>query len=450
MKSKKTQKPTENPYVINELQMVSPDRSRKDIGKLKLAIESAESILFPNRADLYDLYHDVFSMDGHLSGIIEKRINSVLNKRLNFIKKDGTKDNNFDDLIASTEFRSIITAIMESKIWGLSGLEFIIGTKLCVKEIPRKHIKPEKKLITKHQYSINESDGFLYEEMPFVWVIGRDNDLGLLLRCSLYAIYKRGNFGDWAQYVELFGQPVRIVYYDAYDSQTKTELRKMLNESGSSLAMMIPKQAEFEMLDGKTSNGDGQLQARFREVCNEEMSIAILGNSETTVSSKSSGYAQSKEHASQQNELIMSDLTFVANLLNSDKFCSILQSYGYEINGRFVYETEINLEKLKARIDIDIKISEVVPIEDDYWYNTYGIPKPKNYKQLKTEKTAEKQHETEDNNEANTNARNSKKEGKTDDKSTPKSLNELTDFTHNSAFTALRKQIADFFDQALH
>ena len=35
------------------------------------------------------------------------------------------------------------------------------------------------------------------------------------------------------------------------------DLRRTLDESGSSLVMMIPKQADFEMLDGKTSNGDG-------------------------------------------------------------------------------------------------------------------------------------------------------------------------------------------------
>lgn len=34
--------------------------------------------------------------------------------------------------------------------------------------------------------------------MPFVWVIGDKNNLGLLLPCSMYAVYKRGNFGDWA------------------------------------------------------------------------------------------------------------------------------------------------------------------------------------------------------------------------------------------------------------
>lgn len=65
------------------------------------------------------------------------------------------------------------------------------------------------------------------------------------------------------QYVEIFGQPVRIMYYDVYDTSTKQEL-KILTESGNSLAIMLPKQAEFEMKDGKTSNANGDLQKHLK------------------------------------------------------------------------------------------------------------------------------------------------------------------------------------------
>lgn len=30
-----------------------------------------------------------------------------------------------------------------------------------------------------------------------------------------------------------------------------------------------------------------------------------------------------------------------------------------------------------------MQVSEKVPVADDYWYETYGIPKPANYSQLK-------------------------------------------------------------------
>ncbi len=426
-------------YVINDLTLVAPDRNRKDIKNLKESVLTAESIYYPNRTQLYDLYHDIVSMDGFLKGILEKRIKTVLNKKLKFLDANGKKNEEITKLISSNIGRDLITQILESQFWGISGVEFVIGDTFKFEPIPRKHIKPEKGLITRSQYGVTEENGFKYEEMPFVWVVGKKTDLGLLLACSMYAIYKRGNYGDWAQYVEIFGQPVRIIYYDAYDTKTKTELKTLLDNSGSSLAMMIPKQAQFEMMDGKTSNGDGKLQGSFKDACNEEMAIAILGNTQTTTSSSGSGYAQSKEHAEQQDEITASDLIFVENMLNTPFFKAILKSYGYKIEGgNFAYELDLNLSNLKLRMEIDTFVSTKVPLGDDYWYKTYGIPKPDNYDELKA-KMEEQDKVTEP---ANTNNPIDKKAA-----AKPKE-NGLIETKKANLIDAFLKNLADFFDQA--
>jgi len=423
-------------FVVHDLTLVAPNRESKDIAKLKSAIINAEAIHYPNRVLLYDLYHDVISLDGHLQGIIEKRIDAVLNKELKFIDKSAKENEALTELMDSKPGRDLIKKIIESKLWGISGVEFIVGEEFSFEEVERKHIKPEKGLITKSQYSTVEENAFKIDELPFVWVIGDKKDLGKLLACSMYALFKRGNFGDWAQYVEIFGQPVRVIYYDAYDTKTRTELKQILDESGTSLAMMIPKQAQFEMMDGKTSNGTGELQERFKEACNAEMSIAILGNTETTSSSKSSGYAQSKEHGEQQDEITKSDMKFVANMLNSKKFLNILKSYGFDVNGKFYYEDELNINNLKIRLEIDKVVCEKVPVADDYWYNTYSIPKPDNYEELKA-KMDEKKTEIEQQ------PAQEKKTGRPQDKK-----EQLSETKKKNLVDRVAQTIADFFDQA--
>lgn len=444
MENKPKKRPEKQPdqpsIIIQEINLVSPDRSRKDIQSLKSSVIAAESIQYPNRVQLYDLYHDVVSMDGFLRGIINKRIDSVLNKKLKFLDKEGNENAVVTKLMRSKTGRKLIRQILESIFWGVSGVEFKIGEKFCFEEIQRKHIKPEKGLISKTQYGLSESGGFKINDLPFVWVIGEKRDLGLLLACSMYAIYKRGNFGDWAQYVEIFGQPVRIMEYDAYDTQTKEELKKILNESGNSLAMMIPKQATFQMLDGKASNGDGKLQGGFKDACNEEMAIAILGNTETTSSSSSSGYAQSKEHGEQQDEITASDLIFVENELNSEHFLNILKSYGFDVEGgEFEYELELNLSKLKLKMEIDNIVSEKVPVDDDYWYETYGIRKPKNYEALKKEMEARR----------TINQLPTKEVENTPKVEKEKTMKEdLADFANPTILDQFFKRMADFFDHA--
>lgn len=371
--------------IINDFIHVAYDRNRKDMATLKSAVESAESVYIPNRARLYDLYHDVLTLDAHLSGLLEKRTMAVINKSLMFVDGEGHKIQEMDRVINSEMFQRLIEVIMDSVYWGTSAVEFDLTQKdLFFYDLDKRHIRPEKRQIAKSQWDIEGTD---IDSLPFCWLMGRPGDMGRLLQCSMYALYKRSGYGDFAQYVEIFGQPVRIVKYDAYDKQTQTELRKALDESGGSLVMMLPKQADFSMLDGKSSNGTGELHQRLIDCCNHEMSIAILGNTETTTSSTSSGYAQAAIHAGQQSEITAGDMRYVLRMLNSEFFINILASYGYNVSGgSFVYEKQKDLEQLRLRLDMDLQLASQVPFSDDYWYDTYGIPKPDNYEQIKKQK----------------------------------------------------------------
>jgi len=356
--------------IVNELNIRSADRSRKDISTWRSALMSAESVYYPNRSRLYDLYEDVI-LDGHLSGVIAKRIDAVLNKEICF-EADGKKVREMDSLLCSIAFRDIMRTVMETQLWGVSGIEFIPGPELAFELIPRKHINPELGLIAWEQTG---TDGVSYADLENVWVMGDAKDLGLLLKCAPYSLYKRGGLSDWAQFIELFGQPVRIIKYDSYDEQTKIELKKILDESGSSLSLMIPRQADFEIKDGKQTNCDGNLQLSFIKALNEEISITVLGNTETTTSSLSTGYAQSKVHLEQQYEITRSDLIYTAAMLNSSRFLSVLRSYGYPVgNGYFVFSKDLDADYLKTRVAIDKEVAQMVAIPQSYWYDTYGIP----------------------------------------------------------------------------
>lgn len=358
---------------VNELHVRSVDRSRKDIASWRAALCSAESVYYPNRTRLYDLYADII-LDGHLSGIVAKRIDAVLNKEVYF-EAEGRKVPGMEPLIHSLAFRGIMRAIMETQLWGISGIEFLPGDALAYELVPRKHIKPELGIIAFEQTG---TDGIPYAGLDNIWVLGDDKDLGLLLRCAPYCLYKRGGLADWSEYIELFGQPVRVIKYDSYDEQTKVELKKILDESGSSLSLMIPRQADFEIKDGKQTNCDGNLQLSFIKALNEEMSITILGNTETTTSSYSTGYAQSKVHLEQQYEITRSDLVYTAAMLNSSKFLSILRGYDYPVgNGRFCFSKDMDVAYLKDRIAIDKEVSRIVPVPESYWYDVYGIPAEK-------------------------------------------------------------------------
>lgn len=425
--------------IITDIAVRNIDRTPKDVSKWRNAHQNAESVYYPNRTRLYDLYSDV-TLDGHLTGIIGKRVASVRNKKLVFTVK-GKKVDALDDLIKSKVFRDIITRINETLAYGTTGLEFVPGEHLAFEDIPRKHIKPEFGVIALEQ---SDYTGYEYSKIPNVWVLGEKLDLGYLLKCSFYALIKKGDFSDWAQYVEIFGQPVTVIKYDAYDDKTKLELKKALDDAGSSLRIMIPKQSDFEMLDGKTSNGDGQLQERLKNACNDEMSLIVLGNTETSTSNHGGGSnAKAQVHGEQQMEVTKDDMAYTLNYLNDPKFLAILKSYGYPVDGgSFDFEKEIDLNALFVKKDIDLVVSQKVPIADDYWYETYGITKPDNYDELRKKMDDEKQKQIQPGIPPEDKKPNGKTGSKFGKNNTPDDKSKL------NAWKSLRHVLADFFDPA--
>lgn len=434
---------TNEPIIVNNIVMRTVDRTPKDVGRWRDDHKMAESIYFPQRSRLYDLYMDVI-LDGHLSGLIMKRIDSVLNKKFRYVKNNQEVDE-VCKLIQTNIFRKLIRELMLSIFWGASGFEFLPGGSFDFKEIPRKHIKPEKKVI-----AINQTDyvGIPYEDISNVWVVGEDRDLGLLLKAAFYVLLKKGSFSDWANYVEVFGQPVMVTRYDTYDDQTQKQLKMMMDQAAASLKISIPKNADFEIIDGKTSNGNGDLQNKFVNACNEELSVLILGNTETTKSSNTSGYAQSNTHQTQQNQITKSDVHFVRNLLNSDKFKNILSSYNLPIEGgEFMVEEEVDVNELqiKAQVLMQLKQSYNLPISDDYLYEEFNIPRPDNYDELKEKQEAASQvvppdpNEEEPTDPVNPAPPGNKKQAPGNKKPAAKNL---------TAWERFRATMADFFAQA--
>lgn len=373
--------PKEEVIVTAKIQQTSTNRTPKDVGNVKLAIQGAESVHNPSRTQLYDLYEHVMQ-DGHLTSVYQKLLNSILNKNLHFQDKSGRRIEEMESAINSPDFSRIIEGIVESNFFGVTGLEFLPGPVLDVKVIPRKHIRPSNKVITIHQ---SDTEGIPYESLSNVWILEGENGLGILSVCAPYVVYKMACLGDWAQFIELFGQPVRILRYDAHDSNTKMQLMSILDNSGSSLCLMLPRQAEFEMLDGKEGSSDGELFSKMVKYLDGQVSVIVLGVTETMVSSEKSGLAQAEVHAEQQEKKVLSYLKYVEACLNEPKFLRILKSYGLPVqNGRFVFEKQIELKNLKLRAQLDemlVKTYEL-NVDHDYVYKTYGIPKPDNYEEI--------------------------------------------------------------------
>ena len=366
----------------------------QDIGTWRSAYQNAIA-LNPIRVPLYDLFADI-KLDTVLSSIIEKRILGVTKSKLTFTDSGGNEVEEMVELISRKQFRRLRKEMMQAKMWGISVLELTrVNGELNVFSAPRKHIKPNLGKITFEQYG---QDGIDYREPPYnkyIFQVGDDDDLGLLLQAAPYVVYKRGGFGDWANYCEMFGIPFREARYDGYNDVVRKQLEQALDAVGSAQYAILPKEAELTIHETANTQGTGMLYDMLRKACNEEMSILILGQSSTTIATPGK-LGNDDTNANTEDDINIDDLADEMSLLN-EQVLPILETLGYPVAGGRFTEVPVKEQlplKDKAAVYNILKNQLGMPLDEDELYEEFGAKKPDDYDAQKAQQKADKEATT--------------------------------------------------------
>ena len=367
--------------IINQLDIRQIQRTNVDIEKWRSAIQAAENINFPRKILLFDMYADIL-LDGHLSSVINKRKTAVLKSPITFTK-DGKENEVICKIINTPSFVKLLDYLLDSRFWGHTLVEFEFRLNNFIAHLlPRKHVIPEKGLILIQQ---NDQDGIYYREPPvsnYILEAGEPGDLGLLVKAAQYVIYKRNCLGDYSQFSEIFGQPFRKGTYNPYDPNSRSELRNCLEEMGSGAWGIFPEGTNVEFIESNSKTGSNDVYSTLIDLCNAEISKLILGNTLTTEAGDKGARSLGEVHADVEGEIEFADKLFIKNILNFG-FKDLLLKHGYPADGEFDF-TEDETTSLTDRIAVDVQLNGIIPISDEYFYETYGIPKPENYQELKS------------------------------------------------------------------
>lgn len=376
------------PIIINNIDVRPVNRTSQDIPKWRNAIKSAEARA-PRRLLLYDLYADVM-LDGHVIAVTGKRFDAVTTANWQFVNKEGKPVDAVNEVIDTIGFDEIVTEVLNSKFWGYSILEpkFWKNSsgkwEVAANLLPRPNYRPHLGIVA---YDWATDEGINIREGIYaktVMEVGKPTDLGLLVSAAQYAILKRGGVGDYAMFVQVFGRPILDATWDGFDEAQRVKLQESLN-IGPGGSIIRPEGTNLNILESKLTNST--IHKDFKKDMDDEISKALLGTTETTSSSNSSGYAQAKEHGEQDDNKHESDIHFVRKVLNSS-FIKILEAYGFNTDGgSFIIQGEETQMTTKESFEMHSKMVKELglPIDDDFFYETYGVPKPDNYDKIKAE-----------------------------------------------------------------
>lgn len=385
----KTADGQDKPVIYQQITVSPYNRTSSDLSDWRNANKAAEGLV-PRRTYLYDLYHDYGTTDAQIIAAWDKRIDPILSANWEFTDRDGNIVEDIQELMDCIGFDDLLSTIMESKRDGYKMAEptFFINdngqNEFSLYVVPLKNMRPELGIIAKDHLTnegINVREG-IYAKT--VLEFGKTDDLGLMLSACMYAILKRGNMSDWAEFIEIFGRGIVDATWDGFDLKQRQDLANAIREMGGGGVIIRPAGTDLD-IKNNTGTANGDLQDKFASRLDAYISKVFLGTTETLDSSKSSGYAQSQTHQEENDKKTLRDLNFVRRYLNS-RFTKVLMAAGFDTRGgTFVLKQTKKINKDAFEIHLKMRKELKIPLDDDFFYEEYGARKPDNYDQLKKE-----------------------------------------------------------------
>ena len=349
--------------IIQRLVVKAPQRKTSDVGAWRTAMRSAD---MGRVKSLYELFEDLL-IDGVLADAVDKRKDAICNAELTFLDAKGEEVLEITDLIDTLDFEELLRILMDVRFWGRTAVEFDFSDGLSVYEIPKSHINLSNQTIL-----INDTDdsGISYEGDDNIIVLGKQRSYGLFIKTAPFAIWKRGGFGDYAQWLEIFGMPQRVGKYNSYDPQSRQLLEDALDKAGSAPWVVIPAESNVETVNNTGSGGSGTSYNDFRKACNEEILITLLGQTLTTVQGDKGARSLGDVHKEVEEGKNKADMRFIQRVLNQ-YVLPILEKRGYPVSGGYFLFPESAVE---LSISDVIQLTKIIDIPKSFIHDKYGIP----------------------------------------------------------------------------
>ena len=365
---------------INHQQQLS--RVSQDAASFKLALNMAESVEYPNRYLLTQTYQQVV-LDGQMQSAMLQRKIRVKSQHFYLVDRNGDINEEKTRLLKQKWFMTALDLALDSIFWGYSLIQFspIKDSQfLNVEVVPRIYVVPEQHMVKSSVATMD--DGVDYTKKPYSnWAvgIGDEKDLGLLMKCAPYIIWKSNALGAWAEFTEIFGSPVRIVKTDVNDEKTRLNAEQMMAEMGVSSWAVLGLDDEFDII--QTNRSDAfQVFDKMIERCNNEISKIVLGQTGTTEEKSYVGSAEVHQEVAEvvgRQDLI--DMEFVVN----NQFLPLFNNLGFDFGDlEFKFDRNEDL-RLMEQAKIDAMFMPHLEYEKEYLEKKYkmklvGVKKEKN------------------------------------------------------------------------
>ncbi|UNU43618.1 DUF935 domain-containing protein [Sphingopyxis sp. YF1] len=133
-------------------------------------------------------------------------------------------------------------------------------------------------------------------------------------------MFKNFAIKDWVSFLETYGMPMRMGRYDNGETEENIDiLMRAVSDLGSDAAAVFPKSMEIMFQEASTGSAPGDLWRAKAEFVNDELSKAVLGQTNTTdAKAGGMGSGQAEVHDGVRHDIRDADAMMVAATINHD------------------------------------------------------------------------------------------------------------------------------------
>ena len=386
--------------VTNELGIGAVMNRWSDYPSFNLTPERLRTILWQGDQGymryLMELYEEMEEKDAHLAAILQTRKLAVLGRPLEIAPaSDDARDQEIAQFVDEQ-----IQAIPDLQ-GDLMDLLDAIGKGFAASEIHWEY-QNNRAVVAGLEWIPAKCVSFVNSPTPLIiteangagvapplWKIlfhrnrGRSGDVcrgGVLRSCTLPYLLKSYNWKFWAVYNEVHGMPLRVGKYNqTASSEDRKAIKEALKSIGSDAYAVISENTSIEFVEAaKAGTGKVLPYEVLIQVCNREMSKAVLGQTLTTESSPGSGTLAGSAHENVRQDLVEADAKDLAATLR-DQLIRPLVVFNYGPDAPRPLVTLAGQEAIDFKMESEalgnfVKIGLDVP--KSHCYQRYGIPAP--------------------------------------------------------------------------
>lgn len=364
--SKSTRRDAKN--LNRSISPVNFTRIKQDIASWRDAISEMEQAYFPHRVKAQRIYMDTV-LNGHVDACIRRRMNLTLLK--DFCIYNGEKvDEEATALFKSKWFSEFMRYALEANFHGYSliSLGDIVNNSFPnLSLVKRENVSPDRHIVGSFVYAINSGIHFMDEsdkddngQSYYDWSVYIDTPsdkgtsicgYGMLYKIAYYEIMLRNLLGFNANFVELYGQPVRHAKSSKTEGPEYDKLAEAMDQMGSEAWIITDLMDEVTLLESSSAGTGYKSYDNLEKRLEQKISKVILGHADALDSTPGKlGNQDGQESMAAQalEDIETIDSRFLENVVN-DILIPKLIKIGYPINAGVCFKFKNDKEKQEIR-----------------------------------------------------------------------------------------------------